>query len=393
MEFESAQAAAERLGVTVRAIQKWAKDGLIPGAQKAGRDWQIPKEATRPKDASEVTNGPKPKVLHVTLPLLNSAFSIGHCREYIESIPDEDDRKIALGEYYFYSGQAEKAAKIFEPYLDSEDTSLKYSASFMYFFTNLSRGHIHLARFGLDVLKKDIFYGIEQEKTELMNATAIFTGVTASVLMHIPTPEMPPLSEYIKHLPQGIRLYACYVLAYEAYLDEDYSRSLAIADIALCMTPEVYPIACIYLHTIAAMNLMNMKRVEEAKKRFMTAWELAQPDDLIECFAEHHGLLQGILEVVLKKKYAQDFERIITVTRSFNTGWRNMYSMVAKKSIADNLTTMEFTIAMLYNRGWTVKEIAAHMEVSDRTVNNYIQIIYAKLGITGKKELAQFMQR
>lgn len=42
MKFETAAAAATRLGVTARAVQKWAKEGKLEGAKKVGRDWMIP---------------------------------------------------------------------------------------------------------------------------------------------------------------------------------------------------------------------------------------------------------------------------------------------------------------------------------------------------------------
>jgi excisionase family DNA binding protein len=48
LNFETADKAAERLGVTVRAIQKWAKEGKIPNCYKLGRDWMIPKDAVKP---------------------------------------------------------------------------------------------------------------------------------------------------------------------------------------------------------------------------------------------------------------------------------------------------------------------------------------------------------
>ena len=40
MKYETVKEAAERLGVTARTVQKWAAAGKIPGAMKAGRDWQ-----------------------------------------------------------------------------------------------------------------------------------------------------------------------------------------------------------------------------------------------------------------------------------------------------------------------------------------------------------------
>lgn len=398
MEFESAQQMAERLGVTVRAVQKWAAAGKIPGAKKIGRSWFIPEGITGiseqvEADLQEKTEEQQERLLRVPMPLMNSAFPIGKCREYIETIPDEDIRKVALGEYYYFSGQAELAAQIMEPYLDSTDTSLRYSAYLIYSYANLSRGYIHLARFSLGLLKEELYKSLKSESTPQLHAIGIFTVTAASVLLHLPVSETPPLENYIRYLPNGLRLFACYVLAHKAYLEKDYSRSLGIADTALSMCMETYPIAEIYMHLIATMNLMSLMCVDEAKERFITAWKLAQPDGLIESFGEHHGLLQGMIEVFFKKNYPSDYERIIAITYSFSAGWRKIHNPDAQRDVADNLTTTEFTVAMLYNRGWKVKEIAAHMDVSSRTVSNYIQIIYSKLNINDKRALEQFMLR
>lgn len=42
MNYEPAQQAENRLGVTVRTIRKWAKEDRIPGAARHGRLWMIP---------------------------------------------------------------------------------------------------------------------------------------------------------------------------------------------------------------------------------------------------------------------------------------------------------------------------------------------------------------
>ena len=51
------------------------------------------------------------------MPLLNSVFPLGQCTRYIEKMEDEDERNIAWAEYYYFSGQAEKAAEAVELYL------------------------------------------------------------------------------------------------------------------------------------------------------------------------------------------------------------------------------------------------------------------------------------
>ena len=51
---------------------------------------------------------------------------------------DEDERNIAWAEYYYFSGQAEKAAEAVELYLNSPDDALRYSAAWIYAFSNLT---------------------------------------------------------------------------------------------------------------------------------------------------------------------------------------------------------------------------------------------------------------
>ena len=48
----------------------------------------------------------------MAMPLMNSTYPVGSCREFIETIPDEDVRAIAWGEYYYFSGQAELATQM-----------------------------------------------------------------------------------------------------------------------------------------------------------------------------------------------------------------------------------------------------------------------------------------
>ena len=63
-----------------------------------------------------------------------------------------------------------------------------------------------------------------------------------------------------------------------------------------------------------------------AERHLLDAWELAHPDDLIEGFGEHHGLLGGMLEAVIKQKWPEDFKRIIAITYKFSSGWRKIHN-------------------------------------------------------------------
>ena len=130
---------------------------------------------------------------------------------------------------------------------------------------------------------------------------------------------------------------------------------------------------------------------EQAQAHLLRAWELARPDDLIEGFGEHHGLLGGMLEAVLKKDWPEDFRRIIAITYRFSAGWRKVHNPETGHPVADNLTTTEFAAAMLAARGWTNQEIADHMHISPNTVKRHIAVSLEKLNIRRRQDLKQFM--
>ena len=125
----------------------------------------------------------------------------------------------------------------------------------------------------------------------------------------------------------------------------------------------------------------------------MSAWELAKPDSLIEGIGEHHGLLQGLIEICLKDDFPEDYERIIAITYRFSYGWRRIHNPDTQETVADNLTTTEFTIAMLASRGWTNIEIAEHMKITERTVKQRLTDIFNKLNINNRKQLHTYMLR
>lgn len=75
------------------------------------------------------------------------------------------------------------------------------------------------------------------------------------------------------------------------------------------MDNATYPIPEIYLRLVAVMDYMSLKRTEDARAHLLAAWDLARPDGLIEAIGEHHGLLGGMLESVIKKDWPEDLKR------------------------------------------------------------------------------------
>ncbi len=389
MEFESARETAERLGCTVRAVQKWAKQGRIPGAYITGQRWFIPKELKEPlkvKDAVQT-----PVITRYHLPLLRSSFEPGKAKEFIDGITDEDDRNIAMSEYYYYTGNAERSAQIAEKYIDSPDESLRYSANVMLTFANIFRGHIHLASFFSELVSKDLEEGLKNENApKELHAIGILTAYIGKILLNVPVPDVPPLEEYLHFLPQGIRIYGCYILAYRAYKEENYNKAIGICETALAVCNSFYPVSSIYVLIVAAASYMGLKMTGHAKKHFMTAWDTARKDGLIKLFGIHHNLLQGLTEQCLKKEYPDDYKKIQRVIKEFNDGWYRLHKP-KENDYSYTLSPTEVSIALLYSRDWYSKEIAVHLGIKENTVKKHIQTIYDKLGINKKEALCSYL--
>lgn len=394
-KYISVKEAAEKWNLSERRVQQFCKQGLIAKIQRDGRSWLIPVNAVKPNvkkidetgKAVRQKSGIKPDSF---MPLTGSAFPLGKCETYIKQFA-KHDQNLVWAEFYYFSGQAEKAATLAQPYLQHNNLKKKLSANILYGFASLSLGHINSARFALNNVKKTLKPLKKKNIDQSTKAVCVYAASMGCVLLHLPDDDVPPLKDYIKYLPDGLKQYACYILAHKTYLHKNYEGALCIADIALSWTQNLYPIPAIYLHIIAAVCAMNLKRTEEATKHFRLAWEIAGPDGLIEAIGEHHGLLQGLIEAILKPEFPEDYQKVIAITYSFSSGWRKIHNPDTHREVADDLTTTEFTIAMLIDRGWTYQEIGQHMKLSPNTVNKYLSGVYQRLGINTKEELHDYM--
>ena len=275
-------------------------------------------------------------------------------------------------------------------HLKSEDFDTRLSACLICAYANLPLGRIEQARSALEAARGAI--AAASEENPQLRAAEAFISSAASVLLHLPVSEsLPSARDVLPLLPPGLRTFACYVQAHAVYLQGNYAESLGIAETALMMQEDVYPIPAIYLHLVCVMDHMSLRETNRAREHLLAAWELARPDDLIEAFGEHHGLLGGMLEAAIKPAWPEDFKRIIAITYRFSAGWRRVHNPATGSSVADDLTTTEFAASMLAARGWTNQEIAQHMGVSVNTVKSYVSSSLAKLGITRRQDLKQFM--
>lgn len=398
MDYITVREAAQKWQVSPRLVQQLCIDGRVQGAQKFSGSWAIPADAEKPEDPRKARRKqaaqPQPAADAIArfdlMPLMNTPFPPGDCRKTIAAMEDGCRKDIARAEYHYFSGQAEKAMQEAEEYLTCKDGAYRLSACLIYAYACLSMGRIDRARHALEEIRRTLAAG--GKSAPHMRAMEAFVAFASAVLLHLPLPEeLPPAQEFLPLLPSGLRAFALYVQAHYLYLKGEYGRSAGMVEATLAMGADTYPIPAIYLHLVAVMDYMSMKQTGRAQGHLLDAWALARPDDLIEAFGEHHGLLGGMLEAVIKPGWPDAFKRIIDITYRFSSGWRRVHNPITGHDVADDLTTTEFAMAMLAARGWTNHEIAEYLNISANTVKNHISDAMKKLQVENRKELKQYM--
>lgn len=292
---------------------------------------------------------------YVVLPLLNSSFEPGRAREVVEGFVDVDLRNIARAELFYFTGRAEECCEITRGYLSSRVIELRLSACILYGYSNLTLGNV------------------------------------AAVLLHLPTDGMPAFGEYSRMLPEGLRLFATYVMAHHTYLNGEIWSAYGMGKAALFMAERSYPISMTYIHCMMAVCAINRKHKQEAQEEMLRSWELAKMDGFLEPFIEHHGLLRGLIEACIRNRDPEAYQRITEGVISFSRGWMALHNPENRRKVTGELSTMEFSIAMLASGGWTNKEIGEHLGISINTVKHYLTDIFCKLNVKKRDELKKFM--
>lgn len=190
---------------------------------------------------------------------------------------------------------------------------------------------------------------------------------------------------------EGLRLFATYVMAHHTYLNGEIWSAYGMGKAALFMADRSYPISMTYIHCMMAVCAINRKHKQEAQEEMLRSWELAKMDGFLEPFIEHHGLLRGLIEACIRNRDPEAYQRITEGVISFSRGWMALHNPENRRKVTGELSTMEFSIAMLASGGWTNKEIGEHLGISINTVKHYLTDIFCKLNVKKRDELKKFM--
>ncbi|MBO4365880.1 MAG: diguanylate cyclase [Eggerthellaceae bacterium] len=325
------------------------------------------------------------------MPLVSKAFEPGCAEHAVAHIDDIDIRNLTNVELEYLTCNFAKAGRDADALMEAnQNLSVRAAAGLLSAVANVADNHPVFAKQSLDKTEALCKRGLQHGSSSKTKAACAFVDSTLIALFEQERSGISPISETLSALPEGQRLFVSYLMARQSFAQGEYGNSLGVVSTALSYCEEVYPVSLVYLHAIAACDHMALMRTDEAKREFSTAWELAKPDKVFAPFVELYAQLQGLVDVCLKASDPAAYRLIARAAQRFRVGWITTLEGQERGALVSTLTPSEMTVAALALRGWSNRQIATWMGLSENTVKHRASSIYQKLHIGKRSELSRF---
>ena len=406
MGYITAKEAAAKWGVTPRHVQILCAEDRIKGATRFGRSWMIPERAVLPSSGSvEDPHMPMPRkspFLDMTN-LYNEAGEADRLAEMLVNNPEA---------YMLFKAQIAYRRGDIDTVYDQARYFLSAHSGFyailgggmLLALCAIWRGDIHL----WNEAKRHICEApcaSEQDREILTLTLAI---IDSSVYDNKDFPEwfrsgnfetLPadahPAAKvfYIKYLYMAAFAIASKQAKFEG-LEGLALMRLIPRTIEPLITQAVVDrtvIPEIFLRMSCAVAYYNSGERERAVKHIDRAVRLAVIDGFYGILTEYVRHFDGMLEERIKL-VDESAELIVgEMYRRYSVGWSRLSGTVRNKYIAHDLTSREREIAKLAAFGFTTKEIATMIHVSESTVKQTVLRIVQKTGVKDRTEFSNIL--
>ena len=403
MNLITVKQAAEKWGVTTRRVQGLCKEGKIKGAVRWERTWMIPEHAVLPKKSNiETPQLPMPRktpFLDMTN-LYSTAGEAENSSLMLENNPEA--RALFDAQLAYRRGEIDKVYERARYFLSSHSGFYAILGGGMLLaLCAIWRGDIYL----WNEAKKHIFEAPSSTKEEREIISLAIAIVDSSVYDNKDFPQwftrgsfdaLPADSHpsakvfYIKYLymaafavaSKQMELEGVSGLALMRMIPNTIEPLISQAVVDKTVLPEIY------LRLSCAVAYHNSGQRELATEHIDKAIQLVVPDGLYGILVEYVRHFDGLLEERLALVDEGAVIAVRELYRTYSVGWAKLSGAVRHRFIASNLTAREREIAKLAAFGFTTKEIASMLYISESTVKQTVLRVVQKTGVKDRQEFS-----
>lgn len=415
MDYLKIQDLAVKWGLSARRIQALCSQGKIEGAVRFGRDWIIPKNATRPIDGRTKAGRKNDfDLLNVDMPLprktpflyMSNLYSVpGSAEESMELLSDNHEAKVLFAAEIAYSrGEIDKV------YESANYLLNKHSG----FYAVLSAGMLlalcAIWHGDLNMWRKAKIHIAEAPAKSDNDRDIMALSITAVDSMIYDVTSFP---EWFKigcfeplhkdALPAAKVYYAKYLYAagYAVATKQMELQGVQGLSLMSILPNTIEPmisqamadnsiIAEMYLRMTCAAVYHNSGNDAQAIRHIDRTIALALPDKLYGLLAEYCRVLDSLLELRLKQVDSDAWNEVKRLYKIYNEGWSKLSGSVRGKTIITTLSQKEREVARLAAFGMQNNAIAEKLHMSLSGVKQAIRIVSEKTGVS-RDEFASFL--
>lgn len=406
MNLITVKQAAEKWGVTPRRVQSLCKEGKIKGATRWERTWMIPAHAVLPS----ASRGSEP---HMPMPrkspfldMTNIYSTAGKADESISLFENNiEAHELFEAQIAYRRGEIERVYDKARYFLNSRSGFYAILGGGMLLAQcAIWRGDIHL----WNEAKRHICQAPCESKTQREIVSLSLAVIDSSIYDNNDFPawftrgnfEVLPADAhpcakvfYIKYLymaafavaSKQIELEGMQGLSLMKLIPNTIEPMITQARVDKTIIPEIF------LRLSCAVAYHNSGNRELAILHIDRAISLIMPDGLYGILVEYVRHFDGLLE----ERIALVDENALTIVkelyRTYSVGWARLSGAVRNRYIATNLTSREREVAKLAAFGFTTKDIAGMLYISESTVKQTVLKVVQKTGVKDRSEFSSIL--
>ncbi|MBO5261670.1 MAG: hypothetical protein J6B45_01355 [Clostridia bacterium] len=406
MNLITVKQAAEKWGVTPRRVQGLCKEGKIKGATRWERTWMIPSHAVLPS----TNKGDDP---HIPMPrkspfldMTNVYSTAGKADESISLFENNmEAHELFKAQIAYRRGEIEKVYDKARYFLSSHSGFYAILGGGMLLSQcAIWRGDIHL----WNEAKRHICEAPCNSKTDREILSLTLAIIDSSIYDNkdfpdwftrgnfeaLPSDAHPAAKVfYIKYLYME-----AFAVASKQYDKEGVTGLALMKMIPNTIEPMITQarvdktiIPEIFLRLSCAVAYHNSGQRDLAIQHIDRAIALSLPDGLYGILVEYVRHFDGLLEERLGIIDELAVEIVKELYRTYSIGWSRLSGAVRNRYIASNLTAREREVAKLAAFGFTTKEIATMLYISESTVKQTVLRVVQKTGVKDRSEFSSIL--
>ena len=292
-------------------------------------------------------------------------------------------------EYVYCRGRLDEALALANALLEDDRETIRVSALTYRMVISVAREDVDQAYEDYTLLEHLCREGIEHGRGDMQFGVGpyVLSAMIIEKTLLKPLFELPDLATDAESFPYGLRQYFGYHFALRQVFEGDFDRALGLADAFKLLVQPDFPESQVYLYLTSAIAHVMACRPDEAREEYTRAWELGQQHGIIMPFVETYGCMLGLQRSCFDAQGYDQYRKVEAMARKFRRGRAGLQQRCGMRESVVRLTQLECDTMGLAALGWSNRQIAQQLGISENTVRNHLTSGYQKMNIHSRKEL------